>query len=403
MPSLFLLWLSWFGSLTDFNRSRAELARLRITKPQPYDKVALFSWTIEDFVIGAARVNNETMSDQLMYYSQHRRWQSFGMSLLAHGLLAGFLILLWQFSSPQYRSDAPELRRASIVMAINHEQKRSEYLTENNYLEQLATSSPQSSNPADQPLDPPPVAAATNDPPKTTGFLPPESMLFDATRMANVPTGSQVKLEFELSAADIKLIESDRRLLKSREPVGNPATIGVFGSGNLQGREFVFVLDRSQSMGNSGLGVIQASQIELSQAINQLEPHHKFQIVAYHNRTTTLLTRNLLPANDRNKKAVTEFIGNLSAFGGTHHENGLIAALVFHPDVIVLLTDGGYPELNDGKLEMIRRLAGNRTQIHCIQFGAGPLPNKRNFMTRLAAQNAGSFRYIDVNQWTKSP
>ena len=186
--------------------------------------------------------------------------------------------------------------------------------------------------------------------PNSPGFSAAESLVFDAGQMANVPVDLRPKLEFEFSAADIELIESDRRLLRSRAPIGDPATISVFGSGQLTGREFVFVLDRSQSMGGGGLGVIQASRTELTAAINQLEPHHKFQIVAYHNRTSTLLKRELLPATDNNKQAVPEFIDKLSAYGGTNHENGLIAALAFQPDVIVLMTDGGYPELHDGKL-----------------------------------------------------
>jgi hypothetical protein len=65
------------------------------------------------------------------------------------------------------------------------------------------------------------------------------------------------------------------------------------------------------------------------------------------------------------------------------------------------MTDGGYPELNASQLKLIRQLAGDKTEIHCLQFGAGPKSPKPNFMTTLAEQNGGRFQYIDVNQWKK--
>jgi hypothetical protein len=402
MP-LLLLRLSYFGSILDFNPLRAKLARLPITKPPSTNKVAVFWLAINDFVILLRPVNNEIMIKHWAFYSQHRRWHSIGMSLFVHSLLAVFVILLWSFSPDQDSSLDLKLRRASIVLAIHDDLNQPEYLSEAESFATLSNANKPPESAAASPNQPPPMDNTADTKPNSPGFSAPESLVFDASQMANVPVDSQSKLEFEFSAADIELIESDRRLLKSRAPIGNPATIGVFGSGQLTGREFVFVLDRSQSMGSGGLGVIQASRTELTTAINQLEPHHKFQIVAYHNRTSTLLKRELLPATDSNKQAVPEFIDKLSAYGGTNHENGLIAALAFQPDVIVLMTDGGYPVLHDGKLKMIRRLAGSRVQIHCIQFGAGTLQKKRNFMTRLAEQNDGSFRYIDVNQWDKSP
>lgn len=378
-----------------------ELARLRLTKPLPVDKVAAFLLAIEDFVIPVVAANNRTMSNHWTLPTRYRRWQSLGLSLLVHSLLVIFLTLAWKFYSPQVQFEDHILRRASIVLTMNDDLENLHYLAETDSLDNLPNDSPAS--PAKSQFESLPTTAEVREPTHSPGIVPMDSLVFDANQMTIVPADPRTRLEHDLSPDDVKLIESDRRLLKSRAPVGEPATIGIFGSDNLTGREFVFVLDRSQSMGSGGLGVIQASRAELTDAIGQLKPHHRFQIVAYHNRTATLLTGNLLAATDKNKNAVPEFIEKLSAFGGTHHENGLIAALVFHPDVIVLMTDGGYPELHDGKLQMIRRLAGDRTQIHCIQFGAGPLQKRQNFMTRLAEQNGGSFQYIDVNQWTKTP
>ena len=95
-----------------------------------------------------------------------------------------------------------------------------------------------------------------------------------------------------------------------------------------------------------------------------------------------------------------DFIDNLAAFGGTEHEGALITALSMDPDVVVLLTDGGLPWLNESQLRRISRAAGG-TQIHCVQFGSGPPQNRNNFMQELARQNSGTFRYVDVTGWNR--
>jgi hypothetical protein len=152
-------------------------------------------------------------------------------------------------------------------------------------------------------------------------------------------------------------------------------------------------------MGSGGLGVIDQAAVELQQAVDQLSDVHQYQVVAYHHQTEMIGQRSLLDATAENKAQVRDFIRELAAFGATEHELGLIAALALKPDVVVLLSDGGLPELTEYQLDTIRRIAGKKTQIHCIQFGAGPLQSSNPFLRTLAAQNGGSFRYIDVNDW----
>lgn len=331
-------------------------------------------------------------------FSTHQRWRPMGMSLVTHIALVLLLILYWSLSSPGGGNDG-KVRTASIVLAIESDQSETEYLHESDSLDEPETESPQPPTSAAASQAPPALELAAPEIQDLAGLLAPESLVFDANKMSIVPDATKPTQEFQLSPDDLKMIEADRKLIESRKPVGKPTTISVFGSGSLTGRKFVFVLDRSNSMGSGGLGVIQASRKELSAAINQLEPNHEFQIVAYHDRTATMKTRQLLPATAENKNEVQGFIGGLAAFGGTQHENGLIAAIAFRPDVIVLLTDGGYPHLNGGQLKMLKRMSGNRSQIHCIQFGIGPRQGPPNFMQLLADQNNGTYRYIDVNQW----
>jgi hypothetical protein len=342
------------------------------------------------------------MSQTAGFNSKLKNWRPLGMSLLTHLFLVLFLILLGYFYSVPSNTQGT-LRRVGVVLAVPSENQDAEYLEEADIPQELTDSAEiEKSNPAS---NPPPALAAeleTPDRPELPGVESLRDSDLDANRMTKVPSDANSNSHYQLSEQDLKLIESDQRLLRSRAPAGDPTTISVFGSGGMTGRSFVFVIDRSYSMGNQGLGVIDEAKKQLTAAINQLEPHHTFQIVGYHETTHTMMKRQLLPANDANKQAVPGHISSMSAFGSTNHENGLIAAVAFKPDVIVFMTDGGYPELNNGKLRMIKQLAPRGCEIHCIQFGIGSLQKTTSFMTQLAKQNDGSFRYIDVTKWNKN-
>lgn len=329
----------------------------------------------------------------------HQKWRPLGMSLLTHSLLVIFLLIFGFFArTPQ--TESGKLRRAGVVLAVQSDTDTTEYLDESDFPEESQTET--QTNQSDPSALPPPAMAApqqTPDIPELAGPPAVPEALVDANAMSESIQRGTTDSHYELSKDDLKLIAADQKLLKSRAPVGDPTTISVFGSGGVSGRSFVFLIDRSFSMGTQGLGVIEAARQELTEAINQLEPYHKFQIVGYHQRTHTMLRRQLLAASDANKAKVPEHIRSMAAFGSTNHENGLYAALAFKPDAIIFMTDGGYPELNSGQLKMVNKLAPPGCEIHCIQFGIGPLQSTTNFMTKLAQQNDGSFRYIDVSKW----
>ena len=348
--------------------------------------------------------NNDVMLQHP--HDQHestlKKWRPVGLSLLVHVFLVGFLIFLGNRASKSLSTE-PD-RRGSIVLAVAPEDQPDRYLDQqdsqaNELTEQLDT--------------PPPVASADTPPPQLnveeiknpianlTGPPPIDTPNLDATSMTQSESLTGENNQFELSPEAVKLIEAEQARLRNLAPKGDPTSVSVFGSGQMTGRSFVFLIDRSKSMGSSGLGVLAAARTELAQAISQLEPHHSFQVVGYHDRITTLSTRHMLDATDANKKMVPGFIARLAAFGSTDHLRGLSASLAFEPDVLVLMTDGGYPELNDGQIRMLSGLSRRNTTIHCIQFGSGPLQIRTNFMTKLAKENQGNFRYVDTNQWSK--
>jgi uncharacterized SAM-dependent methyltransferase len=67
----------------------------------------------------------------------------------------------------------------------------------------------------------------------------------------------------------------------------------------------------------------------------------------------------------------------------------------------MFMTDGGSPSLTPAEIKRVQKLAGNKTQIHCIEFGSGSLQRTVSFLKTIARQNQGSFRYIDVNKWRR--
>lgn len=323
-------------------------------------------------------------------------WRSWGLSLLLHVLL---LVLLAVFFTSRSGSagEGESLRSVEVVLtSVEDSEEKFEYQTQEQAAEDvtdLSQAEPFDSLPSTQAPELPDVL------PDLPGFEINPNVDIDASQMTATPANANPAEKYELTEEDLKLIARDQAAIRRQAPKGNPVSTQIFGSGNLTGREFVFVIDRSKSMGDSGLGVLDKARRELSSALEALKADHQFQVIAYHRSTVMIGERKLLSATDENKRRVPTFVQSLVAFGATRHDNGLTAALTFRPDVVVLMTDGGIPTLNDAEINTMLRMAGSQTEIHCIQFGSGPNQERDNFMTRLAAGTDGSYRYIDVNDW----
>ncbi len=214
----------------------------------------------------------------------------------------------------------------------------------------------------------------------------------------NLATGGKVRVLPDHGKAAILAEEAQRRA--NRRSPGPPGHVSLFGTADAVGRTFVFVIDRSKSMGSGGLNALRAATVEFQHALESLKPNHQFQILAYsHERVFFVGDKRFVPVTDANKQRVAAFMHGLAAFGGTDHEMALSSALYLKPDVIFFLTDGADPELTASQLAAIHKLAAGRTSIHCIQFGYGPGRDRINFMKRLAKQNGGSYRYINMSHW----
>jgi len=227
-----------------------------------------------------------------------------------------------------------------------------------------------------------------------TGSIAAEAGLVQSPRLlvsgrSRIPSGLDPSAIFAEEAARRQAIAA----------LGPSTSLGLFGSDQASGRSFVFLIDRSKSMGGAGLGAMAAAEDELVRAVEQLKPNHKFQIIAYHHSCVFLDTkRTMLPATEENKKSIRGYLSGLAAFGATEHMMALMTALHLEPDAIFLLTDGGDPYLSAVELARIATLAKGKTAIHCIHFGSGPRQEESSFLQRLAAYCNGGYGYVDMSQ-----
>jgi len=168
------------------------------------------------------------------------------------------------------------------------------------------------------------------------------------------------------------------------------------------GKRFVYVVDCSGSMVGDRMAFARA---QLISSINLLEPSQQFQVLFYNTKTRALKIRGqsgnaLYSANAQNTSAAVRAIRQIRPDDGTRHAPAIERALRLGADVIFFLTDGHDRPLSVGDLERIRKLNNGRTRIHCIEFGQGPLLGAQSWLRTLAAENAGQYKYFDVNKLT---
>jgi hypothetical protein len=182
---------------------------------------------------------------------------------------------------------------------------------------------------------------------------------------------------------------------------GGKARTSLFGVVG-EGYKFVYVFDRSGSMGGSGRTALKALKAELAKSLENLDTVHQFQIV-YYNERPLLFNPSGTPgrlafANEQNKNRALRFIETITAEGGTAHEDALRMAIRLQPDVIFFLTDGDDPQLTPAQLEKIQHLAASII-INAIEFGTGPRPAGPSFLVDLARQNGGGYVYVDLTKY----
>jgi hypothetical protein len=325
-----------------------------------------------------------------------RRVPAWLLSLILH--LAAMLLASFFVRGTRLPGESQETERpAAIVLARLTQSEKADYFSSDEARQTAATETAEPASPeggVSAVAGAPPLSSAVKLP-ELTGPVP---LSAEGLVVRPQPSAGGRRPVSLLTAADkAAILAADAARPRAQGPTGPTTRLGLFGSAEAEGRSFVFLIDRSQSMGGGGLGAIEAAAKELAGCVGRLEESHKFQVIAYNQKPLYLTGRELLPATEGNKKQLIEFVKDLPAFGATEHEIGIFAALKLKPDVIFLLTDGGDPHLSAGQLRSIQG-AAQGTAIHCLHFGSGPRGDERSFLQTLAEKNGGSYVYIDMSE-----
>jgi hypothetical protein len=226
-----------------------------------------------------------------------------------------------------------------------------------------------------------------------------------APAVAQVEHQPATTLPVKLAAAPAAPAKTEqpsvRQTLAGKGRSGSPggsgyASVSVFGVEG-KGNKFVYLFDRSASMEGAPLA---AAKRQLLESLRSLDSIHQFQIIFFNSRTRVFDAsgggRRVAFATDRNKQLAANFVGGITADGGTDRMVALREALGFSPDVIFFLTDADDP-MSASELREIARL-NERTQaaICVIEFGrqTAPLPN--NFLMQVARESGGKYGFINT-------
>lgn len=183
------------------------------------------------------------------------------------------------------------------------------------------------------------------------------------------------------------------------------ARTSLFGANGV-GHKFVYVFDRSASMGGSGQRALRAVKAELLESLKNLDTVHQFQIIFYNEKPVIFnpsgTPGRLAFGTEANKQRAGRFIDSITAGGNTRHDDALKLAIRLRPDVIFFLTDGDEPRLSRRELDHIQRMADGIT-INTIEFGPGPQPAGKSFLAVLAEENGGQYVYVDLPRYLAGP
>ena len=166
------------------------------------------------------------------------------------------------------------------------------------------------------------------------------------------------------------------------------------------------MFDRSSSMGVPKNQPLRAAKDELLASLSKLDSVNQFFLIFYNQGPVvfnpTGVSGRLVFATDLNKQSARSFVESVSAEGGTNHYAALRVAVGLHPDVIFLLTDGEpQDDLSADELADLKRLNVAAARIYVIQFAGSAYA--ANSLVRLAEENRGEHKYVDIRSPSSQP
>ena len=163
---------------------------------------------------------------------------------------------------------------------------------------------------------------------------------------------------------------------------------GFFGVPGTMG-SVVYVIDLSGSMSGDRL---HRANAELVRSINELEPEQSFGVVYFNTESFPVFsTSKLMKATPSRKRLVVEKVDAMVSAGGTDPSKALVDALSLRPDLIFLLTDGGFGNPQELLSLIQRNNPGRKVSINTIAFVTS---SGEKVLEQIAEENRGSYRFV---------
>jgi hypothetical protein len=248
-------------------------------------------------------------------------------------------------------------------------------------------------------LQPPQLLAVSN----TTSATPETAAADQASNTPPQPTAKSGGTKKAPTRQSKATGSSNATASSTRARLASPgsngyAQVSVFGVQG-HGNKFIYVFDRSASMEGPPLAAAKKQLIDSLQSLSGL---NQFHIIFFNTHTQSFDAsaggHRVAFASDRNKKLATNFVGGITADGGTDRLVALREAINFAPDVIFFLTDAEDPMSPTELAELARANRKAQATICVIEFGKKPEPTPNDFLARLAHDTGGQYGYVDTTK-----
>lgn len=147
-----------------------------------------------------------------------------------------------------------------------------------------------------------------------------------------------------------------------------------------------------------------AAKRQLLQSLQSLGSIHQFHIIFFNTKTQPFINPNGTYKNafatEINKQLAANFVGGITADGGTDRMAALREAVSCTPDVIFFLSDADDPMSASELAELERLNRRFQAAICVIEFGRASSPSPDNFLMRLAHTSGGQYGYVDTTTLT---
>lgn len=177
-------------------------------------------------------------------------------------------------------------------------------------------------------------------------------------------------------------------------PTGRVITIpgGEFFGIRSEGNSFVYIIDCSGSMwaGNR----FDRAKSEVIRSVNSLVEQQEFFVYFFDDNEYGMYYPNgsngeLVPATSANKQKLADWVRQFQTpSGGTDPSSAIVATLRMDPEVVFLLTDGGFSE---SVVDLTKQSNTNRTRINTVSFVT---KEGEPLLRKIAEQNRGKYLFV---------